>query len=335
MNPVFIIAEAGVNHNGDLALAHRLIFAAAEAGVDAVKFQAFTAESLVTGSAGKAAYQSRNLGDATRTQRDMLQALELQAEDFSVLRRHCQAAHVLFLATPFDSVTADWLEPLVDRYKIASGDCTNLPLLDHIARKGKPVILSTGMADLDEVRAAVDVLCPHAPVTLLHCTTNYPCPPEEVNLRAMQTLRDTFGVPVGYSDHTEGIDIPVAAVALGATVIEKHFTLDRTLPGPDHRASLEPGELAAMVTAIRRVEIALGDGVKCPQPSERAVQVHARRSLVFARDLRAGQVLAAGDLVMKRPGSGLPPAQLSAVLGKRLRVAVQQDTLLAMEMLES
>lgn len=333
MSRVFIIAEAGVNHNGDLALAHRLIDAAAAAGVDAVKFQAFTAESLVTDSAGKAAYQSRNLGDATRTQREMLQALELQAEDFSILRRHCQASHVLFLATPFDPVTADWLEPLVDRYKIASGDCTNLPLLDHIAGKGKPVILSTGMADLDEVRAAVDVL--RVPLTLLHCTTNYPCPPEEVNLRALQTLRDTFNVPVGYSDHTEGIDIPVAAVALGATVIEKHFTLDRHLPGPDHRASLEPSELAAMVTAIRRVEAALGDGVKCPQPSERAVQVHARRSLVFARDLRAGQVLAAGDLVMKRPGSGLPPAQLSAVLGKRLRVAVQQDTLLSLDMLES
>lgn len=330
-----IIAEAGVNHNGELAMARALIDAAVAAGADAVKFQTFRAEDLVTRDAGTATYQSQNLGDTQTTQFAMLKRLELAPQDFGTLKAYCDQRQIIFLSTPFDQYSVDLLEPLVDRYKIASGDCTNLPLLAYIATKGKPVILSTGMADLEEVRDAVKCLRAHVPMmTILHCTTNYPCPPADVNLWAMHTLRETFHLPVGYSDHTEGIEIPIAAVALGATVIEKHLTLDHNLPGPDHRASVEPPAFAEMVRSIRAVEQSLGDGVKVPCAAELEIRQVARRSLVFARSLTAGSLVQAHDLHAKRPGTGLAPASLDRIVGRRLAHAVQQDELVALEHFE-
>lgn len=332
MNQVFIIAEAGVNHNGDLHLARQLIDAAQAARADAVKFQLFHTEDLVTITAPKAAYQTADLSDPS-SQYDMLKRLELSHQDCLALKKYCDQREIRFLATPFDTRSVDFLEPLVDRYKVASGDCSNLPLLHHIAQKQKPVILSTGMCTLNEVRSAVEVL-EGCPITLLHCTTSYPCPPEAVNLRAMTTLAREFGLPIGYSDHTEGIAVSIAATALGATVIEKHLTLDRNLPGPDHKASLEPTELKRMIQEIRRTEVALGNGVKSPQPSELEIQKQARRSLVFARNLKAGYILQEQDIATKRPGTGIPPSEIEKVIGKKLRTAVSRDTLLTFDLLE-
>jgi N-acetylneuraminate synthase/N,N'-diacetyllegionaminate synthase len=330
---IFIIAEAGVNHNGDLNLAQKLIDAAVEAGADAVKFQCFKADRLVTRDAAKAAYQTANLGGAGLSQHQMLKALELRDDDFRILKEDCDRKKICFLATPFDEEAVDLLEPLVDRYKISSGDCTNLPFLQVVAKKGKPVILSTGMSSLDEVRQAVKAL-EGVETTLLHCTTNYPCPPKEANLRAMLTLKKEFGLPVGFSDHTEGIEIAVAAAALGATVIEKHFTLDKKMKGPDHRASLEPNELKEMIHAIRTVEAALGDGIKRPQSSELEIRRQAARSLVAARDLKAGEILREEDFVCKRPGTGIPPDQSGKVIGKRLKKPLKRDDLITFEVLE-
>jgi N,N'-diacetyllegionaminate synthase len=315
-----IIAEAGVNHNGDLNLARCLIDVAADAGADWVKFQTFRADRLATRTAPKADYQ-QNATDAAESQQAMLQRLELSREMHEALIAHCQLRAIGFLSTGFDQASVDLLVELgLKQFKIPSGEMTNLPYLHHVGRYGYPVILSTGMATLGEIEAALEVLeqagTPRNRITVLHCNTEYPTPMTDVNLRAMVTIRKAFGVAVGYSDHTLGTEVPIAAVALGATVIEKHFTLDRTLPGPDHRASLEPNELQAMVTAIRNIELALGDGIKRPSPSEAKNKPIARKSLVAAVPIRAGEVFTPDNITVKRPGTGISPMRWDEVIGR-------------------
>lgn len=351
-----VIAEAGVNHNGDLDLALKLVDAAAEAGADVVKFQTFKAERLASRRAAKAEYQTRTT-DAAESQLEMLRRLELSAEDHDRLIAHCRARGIRFMSTPFD---LDSLAMLTDRFaidtiKLGSGEVTNAPLLLAAAETGRPIILSTGMSTLGEVEAALGVLAfgyaktsakpgraafadayisdsarrsLAAQVTLLHCTTEYPAPFAEVNLRAMDTLATAFGLPVGFSDHTPGIAIPIAAVARGACVIEKHLTLDRTLPGPDHKASLAPSELAAMVEAVRQVEAALGDGVKRPSDSERKNMDIARKSLVAARPIAVGETLSAENVTVKRPGSGMSPFAYWDVMYRPAMRAYDIDELL-------
>jgi N,N'-diacetyllegionaminate synthase len=317
--PCFIIAEAGVNHNGSAELAKRLIDAAAASGADAVKFQTFKTENLVTEDAPGADYQEKNLGRKT-TQYEMLQRLELSYEVFRELAAYAAAKDILFLSTPFDVESADFLDSLsIPLFKIGSGDLTHHALLQHVGQKGKPVIVSTGMSGLDEVRAAVMALKKvHASIILLHCVSNYPADPKDVNLRAMDTLRQEFDVPVGFSDHTMGIHIALAAVARGAQVIEKHFTLDRTMEGPDHPASLEPDELKQLVYEIREIEAALGSGEKKMMAAETGVAVAARRSWVAAFPLRAGTILRRDMLVFKRPGTGLGEGDLGMLLNRTL-----------------
>ena len=315
-----IIAEAGVNHNGDLHLAERLIVAAADAGADAVKFQTFVADRLVTVTATKADYQKQTTA-ASESQHAMIRRLELTRPMHERLLAYSQERGISFLSTPFDLPSIDLLAELgLPRFKIPSGEITHLPYLRHIGSFGKPIILSTGMATLGEIETALEVLetagTGRDQITVLHCNTEYPTPMADVNLRAMLTIRDAFGVAVGYSDHTPGIEIPIAAVALGATVIEKHLTLDRTLPGPDHRASLEPDEFAAMVRAIRNIECALGDGRKRPSPSEAKNKPIARKSLVAAVAIRAGEVFTLENVAVKRPGTGLSPMRWDEVMGR-------------------
>jgi N,N'-diacetyllegionaminate synthase len=334
--PVFVIAEAGVNHNGELKLARALIDVAVEAAADAVKFQTFRADRLATHEAPKAEYQLQTTGDA-ESQFEMLRRLELSADAHRELQSYCHERGIIFLSTPFDEEAVDFLDKLrVPAFKISSGDLTNSPLLEHVAGKGKPVILSTGMSELSELIEAVSVLnsagCEN-PV-LLHCVSNYPADPAEVNLRAMQTMRSAFDLPVGFSDHTERIDVALAAVALGACVIEKHFTLDRTLPGPDHRASLEPAELRELVRSIRRVEIALGNGRKVPTASEIETAKVARRSLVAARHIPAGTTLERDMVVMRRPGTGMSPAMLNTLLDRHAKRDIAAGTLLDVDMFD-
>lgn len=318
--PTIIIAEAGVNHNGSMEMALKLIDAAADAGADWVKFQTFRADALVTAEAKTAAYQKRTTGGDT--QFEMLKKLELSADDFRTLAAHAKSRKIGFLSTPFDLESAALLEEIgMTAVKIPSGELTNLPFIRALSRIDLPFVLSTGMATLGEVEAALQTLedgglSPER-VTILHCTTEYPAPAEEINLKAMNALGAAFPeCPVGYSDHSEGHDITVAAVALGATMIEKHFTLDRSLPGPDHKASLEPDELAAMVKAIRRVEAALGDGRKRPTVSEVPNRLVARKSIVAARAIEAGEALSDENLAVKRPGDGIPPSRWDEMLGK-------------------
>ncbi len=342
--PALIIAEAGVNHNGSRDLALRLVDAAAEAGADVAKFQIFRADALAAASAPKADYQVQTTGFG-QGQLDMLRRLELGEEDFRAIQRRCRERGIRFLATPFDEQSLDDLTSKynVDAIKLGSGEVTNAPLLLRAARTGRPVILSTGMSTLAEVEAALGVLAyGYAPtqgppsldafrkafrsaagqealrchVTLLHCTTEYPAVYEDVNLRAIDTLRATFGLPVGLSDHTPGIHVAVAAIARGAIAIEKHLTLDRNLPGPDHRASLEPGEFQQLVTAIRQVEAALGSDTKAPAPGELANVPVARRSLVAARDIHKGERFTTENLAVKRPGNGASPMRYWEWLGR-------------------
>jgi N,N'-diacetyllegionaminate synthase len=315
-----IIAEAGVNHNGDLATGLRLIGAAADAGADLVKFQTFSADRLVTTSAKKADYQTRTT-DLGESQHAMIRRLELTREMHEALIAHCASCGIGFFSSGFDTESIDLLVELgLGRFKIPSGEITNLPYLRHVGRYGKPVILSTGMATMDEIGAALMVLeeagTPKNRVTVLHCSTEYPTPMAEVNLRAMLTIRDVLGVEVGYSDHTSGIEVPIAAVALGATVIEKHFTLDRRLPGPDHAASLEPRELKAMVAAIRNIEQALGDGIKRPTASELKNRPVVRKSIVAACPIRAGELFSETNVAVKRPGTGYSPMRWDEVMGR-------------------
>jgi N,N'-diacetyllegionaminate synthase len=315
-----IIAEAGVNHNGDLVLAKQLIDVAAEAGADLVKFQTFSADRLATRTAQKADYQTQTT-DGKESQYEMLQRLELTIEMHKELIAHCATRNIAFFSTGFDIESIDLLVSLgQDYFKIPSGEITNLPYLRHIGQLGKAVILSTGMATLGEIEAAIDVFeqagVSRTKITVLQCTTEYPTPMAEVNLRAMQSIGAAFGVAVGYSDHTPGIEVAIAAVALGATVIEKHFTLDRDLPGPDHKASLEPDELKAMVAAIRNIEVALGDGIKRPSISEERNLPVARKSLVAAKPIVKGQILNEANLTAKRPGTGVSPMRWDEVVGR-------------------
>lgn len=316
-----IIAEAGVNHNGDLALARQLIDVAAASGADLVKFQTFSADRLVTTHAGKAEYQIKAT-DSGESQYSMIRRLELTREMHEVLIAHCKSRGIQFFSTAFDLESVDLLVELgLDRFKIPSGEITNLPYLRHVGRYGYPIILSTGMASLEEIGTALEVIeqagTRRDRVTVLHCNTEYPTPMADVNLRAMISIREAFGVAVGYSDHTRGIEVPIAAVALGASVVEKHFTLDRALPGPDHNASLEPDELKAMVSAIRNIEVALGDGVKRPSASEAKNKPIGRKSLVAACAIRTGEVFSETNLAVKRPGTGLSPMRWDEVLGRK------------------
>ncbi len=316
-----IIAEAGVNHNGDVELARQLIDAAASAGADFVKFQTFSADRQVTRSAKKADYQTQTT-DSDESQLEMLRRLELTEPMHRQLIAHCATRNVGFLSTGFDIESVDLLASLgQDYFKVPSGEITNLPYLRHIGRFGKAVILSTGMSTLGEIEAAIDVFeqegTPRAKITVLHCTTEYPAPMSEVNLRAMQSIQSAFGVEVGYSDHTRGIEVAIAAVAMGATVIEKHFTIDRKLPGPDHQSSLEPAELTNMVAAIRNVETALGDGIKRLTPSEARNKSVVRKSLVASRAIKCGEVFTAENLTTKRPGTGISSMRWDEFIGKK------------------
>ncbi|MFO7616672.1 MAG: N-acetylneuraminate synthase [Bacteroidales bacterium] len=317
--PVLIIAEAGVNHNGDPLLARRMVEAAAQCGADIVKFQTFKTENLVTPDAPKAAYQEANTG-ISGSQYDMLKKLELSEKEHIELIDLCRQHRIGFLSTPFDPDSADLLNRLgVNQFKVGSGDLTNIPLIRQLAGYGKPLILSTGMATMREIARVLEVIgqagLPRHLVTLLHASTEYPAPYSGVNLRAMLTMKRRFGVCVGYSDHTQGIEVPVAAVALGAQVIEKHFTLNRNLEGPDHKASLEPDELAAMVRAIRNVEASLGSGRKNPTPGEKMNMRAARKSIVAACDIREGELLSEANLTVKRPGTGIPALEWDRIIG--------------------
>jgi N,N'-diacetyllegionaminate synthase len=316
-----VIAEAGVNHNGNLSMARKLIEAAADAGADLVKFQSFKADRLASAKSEKADYQKSNT-DSGGGQLDMLRNLELDLDDHLALKRHCDSCGIRFFSTAFDLESLDMLHELgLEIFKIPSGEITNLPYLRRMGTFGKPIILSTGMANLGEIEAAIGVLestgTPREEITILHCNTEYPTPMCDVNLRAMETIHQAFGVRVGYSDHTLGIEIPIAAVALGAVVIEKHLTLDRSLPGPDHAASLEPGEFKAMVRGIRNIEIALGDGLKRPSSSEQKNMQIVRKSLVAGVPIIKDQVFNLQNIAIKRAGKGISPMLLNEILGRR------------------
>jgi len=322
----FIIAEVGVNHNGDMQLARELVRAAASTGADAVKFQTFKSEYLVSKAAPKAEYQKKTSA-ADESQYEMLRRLELSEEAHHELKELCRENGIIFLSTPFDDASVELLARLdVTAFKLSSGEVTNLPFLKNVASHGKPVILSTGMAYLDEVRAAVDAIkaTGNDQLILLHCVSNYPADPADANLKAIQSLAEHFSLPVGFSDHTPGIVVAPAAVALGACVIEKHLTLSCDLPGPDHRASLEPGDFKAMVQAIRTVESALGDGVKRPVQAELVNIPIGRKSLHWSKSLRSGSFVRPEDLSALRPGNGISPAELESLLNKRLARDVSQ-----------
>ena len=317
----FVIAEAGVNHNGSIETALALVDAAAETGADAIKFQTFRAEALVRPGAAKAEYQERETGAGD--QFSMLRGLEMSEEMHAAVFARCSARGIEFMSTPFDIASAHYLRELgMRRFKIPSGEITNFPLLEELAGFGRPLILSTGMASLEEVRAAVTAIRAAAAqgcdLTVLHCTSNYPADYADLNLRAMATIAEEIGVPVGYSDHSLGIAVPIAATAMGAAVIEKHFTLDRSMPGPDHKASLTVAELGEMIRAIRQVEAALGSPEKRPMPSELPVRALVRKSVTLVRPVAAGAPLVAEDLALLRPGDGLPPARLRDTVGRSL-----------------
>jgi N,N'-diacetyllegionaminate synthase len=315
-----IIAEAGVNHNGDIALAKELVARAAAAGADVVKFQSFLTSKLVSPLAPKAHYQKVST-DPAESQFEMIRKLELSRADHVVLIEECRRHGIAFLSTAFDVESFDMLIELgLELVKIPSGEITNLPFLRHVASTCRPVILSTGMATLGEIESALDIIeqagTSRSQITVLHCSTEYPTPMPDVNLRAMCNMKHAFGVAIGYSDHTIGIEVPIAAVALGATVIEKHFTIDRSLPGPDHRASLEPHEMKAMVDAIRNIELAMGDGIKRPNTSEIKNMSIARKSLVASKPIRAGERFSADNLTAKRPGTGISPMRWDELIGR-------------------
>lgn len=330
---VLIIAEAGVNHNGNIELAKQLIDKAAEAGVDYVKFQTFNSKKLVSRKADKAEYQKNNSGNQSESQLEMLERLELSKEQHYELISHCEKRKVKFLSTAFDLDSIDFLNDIdIDLFKIPSGEITNLPYLRKIATLGKPVILSTGMADLVEIKNALEVLITAGisidNIIVLHCNTEYPTPMEDVNLKAMLTIQKEFGVRIGYSDHTLGIEIPTAAVAMGAEVIEKHFTLDKNLDGPDHRASLDPSELKSMVMSIRNIEKALGHGRKEPSKSELKNKPIARKSIVALTSIKNGDVFTEDNITVKRPGHGISPMEWDNIIGSRAKRDYQEDDLI-------
>lgn len=320
MKKVFIIAEAGVNHNGSIELAKKLIDVAVEAKVDAVKFQTFKTELCISKDAKKADYQVENTKNATETQFEMVKKLELSEDMHYELLSYCRSKNIMFLSTPFDHDSIELLDNLgLEIFKIPSGEITNLPYLRHIGKLDKKVILSTGMANIGEIEDALNILINAGTkkenITVLHANTEYPTPMEDVNLKAMLTIGKTFDVEYGYSDHTLGIEVPTAAVALGASCIEKHFTLNKTMEGPDHKASLEPDELKAMVKAIRNIEKALGNSVKKPSPSESKNKAIARKSIVAKTTIKKGEVLSENNLAVKRPGNGISPMRWDEVIG--------------------
>lgn len=328
--PTIIIAEAGVNHNGEIRLAKQLVDIASDAGADYVKFQTFTADTLVSKNAKKASYQIQNDKSADDSQYNMLKKLELTYDMHLELISYCKKKNIKFLSAPFDLQSIDLLNKLgLDLFKIPSGEIINLPYLRKIGSLGKKVILSTGMCIMQEIKDAVKVLLECGTIQdniiVLHCNTEYPAPYQDVNLNAMNAIAKTLGVRVGYSDHTLGIEVPIAAVAMGACCIEKHFTLDRKLPGPDHKASLEPNELKQMVQSIRNIESALGDGIKKPSNSEKKNIIIARKSIHLLRDLKRGHTLTDGDLIMKRPGNGISPMQYDSVIGKNINKDLKND----------
>ncbi|MBQ2510020.1 MAG: N-acetylneuraminate synthase [Erysipelotrichaceae bacterium] len=331
-----IIAEAGVNHNGNFELAKKLVDKAVEAGADIVKFQTCKAENVISRYADKAEYQKVTTGEAD-TQLDMVRKLMLTYEEYGKLKEYCDEKGIGFLSTAFDLPSVDYLHSIgMKLWKIPSGEITNLPLLIKIAELHEPIIMSTGMSELKEVGEAVKVLKEHGAgeITLLHCTTEYPAPYADVNLKAMETMKEAFDLPVGYSDHTKGIEIPTAAVALGACVIEKHFTLDRNMEGPDHKASVEPQELKAMVEAIRHTEVAIGDGVKRVSASELKNQDIARKSIIAAKAIRKGDVFTEDNVTTKRPGSGLNPMRWFELLGKTAKHDYEEDYLIEKDELD-
>ncbi|MBU5591095.1 N-acetylneuraminate synthase [Clostridium sp. MSJ-4] len=316
--PCFIIAEAGVNHNGDINIAKKLVDAAVEAGVDAVKFQTFKVENLVTKKAPKADYQKETTG--TGNQYEMLKKLELSYEDHIILKKYCEEKGILFISTPFDFESVDLLEKLnIPLYKISSGDLTNIPLLKYIAKLNKPMIVSTGMANLGEVEVAIEAIneTGNNKISLLHCTSNYPTNYKDVNLNAMNTLKNAFKLPVGYSDHTVGIEVPIAAVTMGACIVEKHFTLDKSMEGPDHKASLNPEELRKMLLGIRNIEEAFGDGIKKCNSNEESSKKVARKSIVARVNIEKGQTISYENITFKRPANGISPIFIDDLIGKK------------------
>ena len=324
MKHVYIIAEAGVNHNGSIEIAEKLIDAAAQAGADAVKFQTFIATAGISRFAEKAQYQKENT-TTSESQLEMIKKLELPFDQHCHLMEYCRKRNIQFLSTGFDFESINLLKSLnIPCMKVPSGEITNLPLLRQVNEYMHPVIMSTGMATLNEIKEALAVL-KDCKVSLLHCTTEYPCPYEGVNLKAMQTMRDAFHLPVGYSDHTQGIEVPIAAVAMGATIIEKHFTLDRNMEGPDHKASLEPDELKAMVTAIRHIEAALGTGEKEPAECEKKNMAIARKSIVAKRAIKKGEFLTEENLTVKRPGDGVSPMKWDEIVGTTAQKDYDED----------
>lgn len=335
--PCFIIAEAGVNHNGDMQIAHKLIESAYQAGADAVKFQSFIAEDLVTATAPKAQYQIETTKDSG-AQFNMLKALELSSAQQTDLKHHCESLGIIYLCTPYEETSLAMLDKMdIAAFKVASTDTTNTPFLRRMAASGRPVLLSTGFSTMGEIEEAVFALRDGGlvdNVALLHCTAEYPAPVEEVNLRAMASLQQAFSCPVGFSDHTPGIGVTPWAVAVGAQLIEKHFTLSRDMVGPDHRASLEPLELAELVRTVRQIEKALGDGLKRPMPSEIANKTRMQKSLVARHDIEMGSQITLEDLTCKRPATGLPPSWLWRVVGKRSKARIPADTILTLPMVD-
>ena len=332
---VFIIAEAGVNHNGSLKRALKMVDEAARTGANAIKFQAFVTESLVSDRAPKADYQKKR--GQGKTQRDMLKRLELSPRDFAAIAERARRRGIVMLSSAFDEASADLLEDLgVPAYKMGSGELTNIPLLEHVAKKGKPVLISTGMSTLEEIQEAVSAIRAQAnnQIIILHCVSSYPSRARDSNLMAMGLLRERFGVPVGFSDHTVGVEVPLAAAALGAVVIEKHFTLSRKLAGPDQEASLEPSEFRGMVEGIRVVEEALGRPVKEPTADELKMRLVARRSLVASVNIPKGQVISRQMLAIKRPGTGILPKEIGNMIGKRATRNIRRDQVLRWDMVE-
>ncbi len=329
MKKILIIAEAGVNHNGDILLAKKMIDSAKQAGADIIKFQTFDINGVVSKHAEMAEYQKKNIG-VTKSQQEMLRKLALRQDDFIELINDCKETGIKFLSTPFDIQSVKFLNDFQDIWKIPSGEITNYPYLVEIAKTGKEVILSTGMSTLKEVDEALEILKSNGAgkITLLHCTTDYPAALQDINLKAMLTMKEHSGCDVGYSDHTLGIEIPIAAAAMGAAVIEKHFTLDKTMEGPDHKASLEPDELAAMVKAIRNIEMALGDGLKNPSESEIKNIPIARKSIIAAKDIKKGEVFTAENITTKRPGIGVNPMRWNEVIGTRAIRDFEEDELI-------
>jgi N-acetylneuraminate synthase len=335
-HPCFIIAEAGVNHNGDPELAKRLVNAAKEAGADAVKFQTWVTEKLVTPSARMAIYQKRNVGHE-QSQFEMLKQLELSYDQFRQIKAYADQQGILFLSTPDEEDSADFLtELMVPVFKIGSGEVTNLPFLEHVARKGKPIILSTGMSTLGEVEAAVQAIenVGNQQLVLLHCVSNYPAKPVDCNLRAIDTLATAFRYPTGFSDHTLGTAIAIAAVARGACVLEKHITLDKTMAGPDHRASLDEVEFATMIQAIREIESALGNGIKHPTLSEIETKETVQKAIIAVRAIQAGERIASADLVLRRTPGGLAPSYLPLIIGRRASRSIEPNTIVTLDMLK-